>query len=189
MIRESSQAIMLDGFTFVSGFADSDVGAAMSDAVSKHADGKDIKVILRDASALELSENAKPILVSSGSARLEAGGSIVSDEGGYTVAAASEYKTENGGVTKIFVVPSVYLAVSDSLITNGYSNKDFIYSIFDVFFGAENMPYGCNVVVYSSQILENLTMGTARLYTVLVMAIPAAIAVVGAVVIIRRKNR
>ena len=83
----------------------------------------------------------------------------------------------------------IYLAVSDSLVTNGYSNKDFIYSIFDEFYGAENMPYGCNFVVYSSQTLENLTMGAARLYTILVMAIPAAIAIVGAVVIVRRKNR
>ncbi len=189
MIRESSEAIMLDGFTFVSSFADSDIGAAIGDTVSKYNGGKDGKIILRDTSALKLSGNAKPVLVSSDSARLDAGGSTVSDEGGYTVAAATEYKTEDGETTKIFVVPSVYLAVSDSLITNGYSNKDFIYSIFDVFFGAENMPYGCNAVVYSSQILENLTMGTARLYTALVMAVPAVIAAVGAVVIIRRKNR
>ena len=133
--------------------------------------------------------DAYPVLVASDTARLEAGGSVVSRGGGYTVAAASEYRTKDGDVTKIFVVPSIYLAVSDSLITNGYSNKDFSYALFESFYGAEGMPYGCKSVVYSSQTLENLTMGTARTYTAIVLAIPAAIAAVGAVIIIRRKNR
>lgn len=186
MIKESSEAIMLDGFTFVADYSEAKIGAEIGETVSKYSDGK---VILRDASALELSGNAEPVLLSSETARLEAGGTVVSRTGSYAVAAASEYVTESGEVARIFVVPSIYLAVSDSLITNGYSNKDFIYSIFDVFYGAEGMPYGCNAVVYSSQILENLTMGTARLYTLIVLAIPAAIASVGAVVIIRRKNR
>ena len=186
MVKEDSDAIMLDGFTFVSGFASNEVGSAISSTVKKYSDGG---VILRDASALELSDNAVPVLVSSGSARLEAGGKVVSRSGSYTVAAASEHVTRSGEVTKIFVVPSVYLAVSDSLVTNGYSNKDFIYAVFDEFYGAEGMPYGCKTVVYSSQTLENLTMGTARLYTAIVMAIPAAIAITGAVIIVRRKNR
>ena len=187
MVKEDSEAIIRDGFTFVAGFAESELGTKMGETVSKYS--SDPVILLRDASALELSGRATPILSASGTARLEAGGSVTSREGGYTVAAASEHITESGEVARIFVVPSIYLAVSDSLITNGYSNKDFIYSIFDVFYGAENMPYGCNSVVYSSQTLENLTMGTARLYTILVMAIPAAIAIVGAVIIVRRKNR
>lgn len=186
MIKENSNAITADGFTFVAEFAGSELGSAISNTVSKYSSGG---VILRDASALELSGDATPVLVASDTARLEAGGSAVSTGGGYTVAAASEYVTRDGNLTKIFVVPSIYLAVSDSLITNGYSNKDFTYALFDEFYGEENMPYGCKSVVYSSQTLENLTMGTARLYTAIVLMIPAAIAVAGAVVVIRRKNR
>ena len=51
------------------------------------------------------------------------------------------------------------------------------------------MPYGCKPIFYDSQILENLTMGTAGVYTAAVMLIPVAIAVIGTVVIVRRKNR
>ena len=85
--------------------------------------------------------------------------------------------------------PTIYFAASDALTATNYSNKDFLYSLFEDFYGAEGMPYGCKPVFYDSQILENLTMGTARVYTAVIMLIPVAIAVVGAVVIIRRKNR
>ena len=81
------------------------------------------------------------------------------------------------------------MTVSDALVTNGYANKDFIYSLFDNFYGRDGMPYGCKVAFYNSGILENLTMGTARVYTAIILAIPCVIAVFGAVLIIRRKNR
>ena len=45
------------------------------------------------------------------------------------------------------------------------------------------------MVDYTAPILENLTMGKARLYTAIILAIPAALAVVGTITIIRRKNR
>ena len=81
------------------------------------------------------------------------------------------------------------MTVSDALVTNGYSNKDFIYSLFDYLYGAQNMPYGCQSILYESSILENLTMSTANLYTAIVLAVPTVIAICGAVVVIRRKNR
>ena len=119
---------------------------------------------------------------------LEADGKTVSRAGSYCVAAYSESAAE-GGVAKIFVIPSIYLAVSDSLIANGYSNKDFVYSLLEDFYGAENMPYGCKAFIYDNQVLENLTMGTARAYMTVVLMIPACIAVLGTVIIIKRKNR
>jgi len=51
------------------------------------------------------------------------------------------------------------------------------------------MPYGCNSIIFEEGVIENLTSGKAKLITAVIMAIPAVIAVVGAVVIIRRKNR
>ena len=43
--------------------------------------------------------------------------------------------------------------------------------------------------MYRSLILENLTMGRAKLYTAIILAIPVALAALGAITIIRRKNR
>ena len=51
------------------------------------------------------------------------------------------------------------------------------------------MPYGCHSVVYDNDILENLTMGEARLYTALLIALPVMLAGVGVFVTVRRKNR
>jgi hypothetical protein len=64
-----------------------------------------------------------------------------------------------------------------------------LYSLFENLFGKKGMPYGCSVVRADTSILENLTMGTARIYTALILAVPAALAIIGAVVVVKRKNR
>ncbi len=186
MIRDSRNAITADGFTLVAEYSDDALANTISNRVSSYSDGS---VIIREVSALELSGNARPILTSSAASTLEAGGKVVSTEGRYTIAACAEVTADNGQTSRIFVIPSVYLAVSDALIAKGYSNKDFVYSLFEDFYGVEGMPYGCKPVVYSSSTLENLTLGTARLYTVIAMLIPASIAACGAVIIVRRRNR
>lgn len=186
MIRDSQNAITVDGFTLIAEYAGGDIAGAISSKVSSYSDGG---VIVREISALELSGNAKPILISSSASVLEAGGKTVSSTGGYCMAACSEVVGESGNTAKVFVIPSVYLAVSDALVSREYSNKDFIYSVFENLFGDKNLPYGCRAVMYNTQVLENLTMGTARVYTVLVMLIPVAIAITGSVILIKRKNR
>ncbi len=181
MIKDDRNAITTDGFTLVTEFAANEAAKKISDRIAGYSDGR---VIVREASALELSGNAKPLLTSSEASVLEADGATVSRGGSYCVAAYSE-----AGNSKIFVVPSIYITASDSLITSGYSNKDFLYSLFQDFFGAGVMPYGCKAVLYDTQILENLTMGTAKLYTAVIMFVPVAVAATGAVIIVRRKNR
>ena len=86
-------------------------------------------------------------------------------------------------------MPSIYLAVSDSLVSRGYSNKDFVYALLEKFFESGTAPYGCNDVLYETDTLENLTMRNARIYTAVIMAIPAALAIVGAVIIVKRRQR
>ena len=87
------------------------------------------------------------------------------------------------------MIPTAYITASDAFLSKTYSNKNFLYATLEVLFDSNVAPRGCNVVTYSSQILENLTMGKAKAFTALILAIPAAIAVVGTIIIIRRKNR
>ena len=184
MVKESSSAITTDGFTFVVDFASDE----LSNEISKHIK-KDEKVVVREVSALELSGNAKPLLISSASSSLEAGGSSVSDDGAYTIAAYSKQDYGSGKEAKILVIPSIYMTVSDALNASRYSNRDFFYATFEHLYGAEGMPYGCKSVMYSTSTLENLTMGDAKLYTIIAMSIPLVIAIVGTVIIVRRRNR
>ena len=83
----------------------------------------------------------------------------------------------------------MFLTATDAMVTKGYANKDFVYALFDVLYERGDMPYGTSSIVYDSYMLENLTMGTARIYTAIIMAVPAVLAIVCAVVFIRRKNR
>lgn len=186
IVKDTYNAITADGFTLVMNYADGSLAETVEETVRKYSDGD---VIVREAAALELTGNARPLLEASSASVLEADGSTVSRAGSYCVAAYSELTSESGGVSKIFVIPSVYVAVSDALVSRGYSNKDFMYSLFENLYGAEGMPYGCKAILYSTSTLENLKMGTARIYTAVFMLIPAAIAVTGAAVIIKRKNR
>ena len=186
IVKDVRDGITADGLSFLASYADTPLANSISDRVSEYGDGK---VLLKQVSALEISGNAKPLLLSSPSSRLESNGKTVSSDGNYVIAAYSEAPAENGKTSKVFVIPSIYAAVADSLTANKYSNKDFLYALFENFYGAEGMPYGCKPIFYDSQILENLTMGTAGVYTAAVMLIPVAIAVIGTVVIVRRKNR
>ena len=150
----------------------------------------DNDVIIREAGALTLTGTAQALLTSSRNATCENGGVVTKTGGSFPVAAYNTVSSANGQEEgSIFVVSSIYMTVSDALVTNGYSNKDFIYSLFEYLYGAENMPYGCQSVLYDSNVLENLTMSTANLYTAIVLAVPAIVAILGAVVVIRRKNR
>ena len=182
IIKDFSDAITTDGFTLVTSIA----GGTLGEAVRENVDGR---VIIKDAAPLALSGDARPILLASPSAVCQSGGATTDTAGSYTIAATSTLVGKSGSSSNMFVISSVYLAAADAIITAGYANKDFIYSIFDEFFGMGNMPYGCNSVVYDNQILENLTMGTARLYTAVLFAVPLVIAAVGVVVIVRRKAR
>lgn len=181
LVKDIREGIETDGFTLITGYSDDPLAQNIKAKAEAYSDGD---VIIREASALELSGNAKPILVSSENSSIEAGGEKIASDGNYCVGAYS--KSDAGCV---FVASSVYLGVSDSLVTNGYSNKEMIFGLMEELYGQKNMPYGCNTVSYNMGILENLTIGTAINYTVFFMSIPALIAIIGAIVLIRRKNR
>lgn len=189
IVRDPDRAVTIDGYTLLSEFATGGIADTISATVNRYSRGG---IILRDAAALELyaSSNARAVLLSSDSSECTLGDTVVDTEGSYAVAAHSTRVSDDGENTaNLFVISSVYLCSSDAVTSNAYSNRDFIYSLFDHAFGAENPPYGANSVTYVSDDLKNLTMGEAKLYTALLLAIPAVLAAVGFAVIIRRKNR
>ena len=185
IVRENSNAITTDGYTIVAEYADTAIGQSVKGKLENLRG----RVILRDVSPLTVTGSASPLLKTSQTSVCHSGGSVSDTAGSYTIAAYSELTSDLGKTAKLFFIPSIYLTATDAMVTNGYANKDFLYSIFDVFYERGDMPYGCNDIVYDSQLLENLTMGTAKLYTAVLLTFPAVLAVLGAVVLIRRKNR
>ncbi len=187
MVRDTDNAITSDYFTLVADLAESDYSKAVSDELRKYTDSG---VLVSSCAALEVSGRAQPLLLSSASSSTYAGGEVTSDKGRFCLSAVSSALDENGNEAgRIMVVPSIYLTASDSLVSGGYANRDFIYAVLDTLFDSHGVPYGCNTVFYTTETLENLTMQSARIYTTLIMLVPVAIAILGAVVIIKRKNR
>lgn len=184
IVKDVSDSISTDGFRLVLDIPEDGSAASIKEKVA--IGGGD--VILYYAASMTLTGSAKPLLVASG-AETEAGGETVGRDSTYAVAGYSEHTFDNGNTASVVVVPSIYLAASDAIVSNGYANKDFIYALCEEFFEAGAMSYGIRGYVYNDNILENLTMGTARAFTAAIIAVPVLLAAVGTVVVVRRKNR
>ena len=188
IVRENSNAITPDGYTFVATHAQNAVSDEIYSKVSKFGDDR---VLISEVTSLKLDSSlgAHPLLISGSTSSTHAGGKVTDSEGGYAVAAYSVREEKDGKESVVFVIPTAYITSVDAFLSESYSNKDFLYSVLEVLFDSNSAPRGTNQVMYRSKILENLTMGTAKIYTAIILAIPVALAVIGTITIIRRKNR
>ncbi len=188
LVLDPSEAFPTDSMSFVASFGDSDMALKITDNI-KESDSK--RVLLSQVSRLELDPalGAEALLLSSPSSRVLWEGETVSEDGGYAVAAYSTRDEGEGISSSVVVIPTVLMTGADVLTSNGYLNRDFVYSTLTEVFGASTAIYGARSVIYSSGVVENLTQSSAVAFTVLLMIIPVALAVTGAVVVIRRKRR
>ena len=188
IVKENSNAITPDGYTFVATHADNTVANEILGKVTKY--GSD-SVLISQVTRLELDSSlgAMPILLSGSTSSTHAGGKETDSDGEYAVAAYSRRAEKDGKESTVFIVPTAYITATDAFLSDSYSNKDFLYATLEVLFNAHPAPRGCNQVMYRSSILENLTMGRAKAYTAIILFVPVSLAVLGAITIIRRKNR
>ena len=186
IVHDSRNAITADSFTLVCELADGEYARSIADTVAKYSNND---VIQRECAALTLSGKAEPILLSSSASETYAGGTRTDNSGSYCIGAVGVFDNDKGERGRVFVTSSIYLTATDALVTDGYANRPFIYALAECVFDADELPYGCNTVYYNTETLENLTMGRARLYTAIIMTVPVSLAVVGAVVVIRRKYK
>ena len=188
IIKENSNAITPDGYSFVATVNDGGLSSSVLDKVEKYGSNS---ILISQVARLKLdaSLGAMPLLVSSKTSSTYAGGELTDNGGEYAAAAYSVRDEGEGKSSTVVVMPTAYITSTDAFLSTRYSNKDFLYATFEELFGSHASPRGCNQILYRTKILENLTMGTARIYTALILAIPTALAVVGVITITRRKNR
>lgn len=189
IVRDNTNAITPDGYTFVATHADNGVANSIRDKVTEYGDGESVLVSAVARLKLDESKGAKPLLISGKSSSTHIGDRREDDGGSYAVSAYSVREEKSGKTSTVFVIPTAYITATDAFLSENYSNKDFLYSTLEVLFGSCRAPRGCNQINYTGQRLENLTMGRARLYTAIILMLPTAIAAVGIITIIRRKNR
>lgn len=188
IVRDADNAITTDFYTLVATAAKTGLGEKMSETVKGYTNSD---VIVRESAVLlcDSERGAEPLLLTSSSAELYAAGKKVGESGEHCVLAVSNYLNEDGAIGSLVVSPSIYLTATDALTSEGYANRTFVYSLMEEVFGAEKLPYGCNPVSYTEEVLENLTMKTARIYAGFILAVPAILAAIGIAVTVRRKNR
>ena len=188
IVRDETNAITPDGYTFVATHADNEIATKIRDKVTAY--GSD-SILISEVARLKLDESkgAQPLLVSGSTSSTYAGGNKTDGAGSYAVSAYSTQSHDSGKNSTVFVIPTAYVTASDAFLSDNYSNKDFLYSTLEVLFDSNPAPRGCNQIIYTAGILENLTMGRAKLYATFIFAVPVALAIVGIITIRRRKNR
>ena len=189
VIRDTENSLTYDGYTLVTDLATSPFATAVADRVGAFSSAH---AVVSSASSIECRTvgawAAEPILVSSPSAETYKNGALVSDTGSYPVFAVSR-RTEGGTTSTVFLTSSVYLLANDALNSATYQNRATLLASLERSVGRP-MPVGCTILSIGSDRLEDLTMGTARLYAVLLsVALPLAVLGVGAFVTVRRKIR
>ncbi len=188
LVSDSDNGITTDGYSFVCDYASSPASSRINAILSTYTD---TRVLISGVAALELdtSLGAQPLLVSSSSSSLVADGEKIDNDGEYVIAALSERRNDDGTYGRVVLVPSIYMTASDALVSEGYANGDYLYSLFYAFFDSTAAPIGMRAVTYGAPTLEGFTMKRAHTFTAIVIAIPVVIMAIGAVVIIKRKNR
>ena len=186
IIRDSISGDTSDGYRFILTPVENEYSTPIFGLMSEYVDNS---VRITQTGRLKLSGGAVALMRSSDTSVAARAGSIVDSEGSYDVIGFNRIAYENGEVAQILVVPSIYLTSTDNMVNNTYTNKAFMLATFATHFGAKQAPIGCESLIYRGATLEGFTMGRARLYTAIMLAIPAALAVVGTVIIIKRKNR
>lgn len=184
IVKDADRAITTDGFTFSARLSDG-AGEEFLARVGRYSENG---VLVSHTGRILPADHVTPLLVTSSSAVTEAGGERADGAGSYTVAAVAAVEG-NGATGHIFLSPSIYLSASDALTSSKYANRDFLFALFESSFGAGKMPYGTTLVNLSGDLLENFTMQTAKIDTIVIAAIPTALAVFAAVYLHRRKNR
>ena len=186
IVRDSEGSITPDGYTLVCSYGENEQANTVKAKAQTYSKGR---VIVREAAApsLEAKEGltVSPLLVSSPSSATYQKDQQTSNEGKFPISALS-VNAHGGGV---LLTASYYLTAGDALNSNEYGNEDYLYGLM-----AQNrdipMPLGCTLVHIDNTRLDNLTMQSARWWTVLLaVALPVSVAVTGFVVLYRRKER
>jgi hypothetical protein len=186
IIKDSANSIGSDNLTVLAEYSGTPLASDINSTVGKY---NSSALIVRDVSALNLSLGAEPVLLSSPTSATYAGSTRVDNEGSYCIAATAAVENKDGEDGVVFVIPTVSLSSNDTLVNSEYANREFIYALIDHAFDGEAIPYGCNVIYLNTGVLQNLTSAKTRAYSVVLFLIPVAVAVLGAVVVTKRKNR
>ncbi len=190
VIRDSENSITYDGYTLVTEPSNSESAARITARLAPYTSSR---TIVREASPITCGESgawhAEPLLLSSPRAQAYENGALVSDSGSYPVLAISSADGGEGRRGTVILSSGIYFMANDVLNSATYANRDVLLSALELATGGKG-PVGCRILSIDNSRLEDLTMGTARLYAVLLtLALPLSVTAVGVAVRLRRRTK
>ena len=189
VVRDNASGITAGGLTMIGELSDGEGAASLIlNRIKSYRDGG---IFVSTAAALNVdaSKGAYPLILTSSSSETLANQTVVSRDGSYTVGAVGQ-RTSGESTSKLFMTASLYMASSDALLTNSYANRELLYGLLEYVYGADMpMPYGANMILTNTTLLEDLTRREIRLYTVLALLPSVAISAAGVIILRRRRYR
>ena len=187
VIRDPENSITYDGFTLVTEMESSPLGGRLGERIGAYSGSR---AIVKEASSLVCTAAegwvAEPILSSSPTSETYKNGVKTGEAGRYTVLAAAK---DTAGDATVILTSSVFLLANDVMNSGTYINRDVVLAAIEDASGM-TAPVGCRLLPIENNRIEDLTMGVARLYAVLLsVALPLAVCAVGLFICIRRRRK
>ncbi len=201
MIRDNANSLTVDGCTVLSKNADAGIGASALGSLSAPNSFGNATCISfaegfrSDGKGNYVSSDGKitaaPLLISHDTAIAWANGRAVAraSEGEFTLMSVSEQKCENGETGYLVASASVDFAAQEAMQSAVLGNSRTLTEIIR-YMGKDNAPSTLVFKPFGETDIQSLTTRNANITAIILAALPAlACATVGAVVLIRRRNR
>ena len=201
LIRDMANSLTVDGYTVLSENAAKGIGAeALSGANYPNAFGNATSISFSEDFTADGNGNftkndggvvktAAPLLVTHSTAQAWMGGITVAraDEQPFVLMSVTKGETDAGKTGYLVACTSTEFASQDKLQSAVLGNSRTITEIIR-FMGRENAPADLSFKSFSGTKIESLTTSVANTYAIVLAAVPSAlIAIVGAIVLIKRK--
>ena len=190
VVEDVQNGVGTSGQLLLADFASGGDAARIGERVRAH---NASRVITGKASPIRFGETAAhtevfPLILSSDTA-VEVKAEERLAEGNYALVAVSRTEYANGSSSHLILSSSADIASYDMMETEGYANEELLYAILEAYDGV-TVPIGCNLITLNAYPVENLTLGEANLYLILLMGVlPVTVAALGVVICRRRKYR
>ena len=192
MITDPTHAVDTVGKSVLLRYDEGDAAASVRDYALSY---NDSRLVAAGVSSVRVEQvegvTTVPLLRTHDTAYNQIAGETVSASPaeGYTVAALATTDEYLGKRGRVAMIAAEAFADVDTMETDGYGNKEFLFSLLSETTGAA-APLGCGVVQINTYPLEDMTRGTATVYLVILAGVvPLAAAVTGFFVLRRRSHK
>jgi hypothetical protein len=201
LVKDSANSLTIDGYTVLSENSKTGIGASIfGNLKAENSFGNTTYISVADGFAPDGNGNYvsadknrtfAPLMLSHSTAVAWADGRAVAraSDNDFILMSLTEQKCENGKTGYLVASASVDFASEDAMQSSVLGNSRALSEIIN-YMGKENVPSNLVFKPFGETKIQSLTSRSANIITVIMVALPAvAVAAVGAVVLIRRRNR